>query len=154
MDRIVEKLKRFGYIEEKTEDFKNTRVEKGSVEEIFYSEDGILPDVRGGMSWDVREEKEAMFPWERREREGERREKRRSTSLAELTLPETELRRLRHVGMRMKSRVKVGGSGLTGEIVGRIHERWKEEEVVRVKCEGASALNMKRTHEILEVNVI
>ncbi|KAL8159415.1 LOW QUALITY PROTEIN: hypothetical protein V2J09_000952 [Rumex salicifolius] len=48
MDKIVEKLKRFGYMEdegEKEEKFER-RIEKGSVEDIFYVEDGILPNTR------------------------------------------------------------------------------------------------------------
>ncbi|XP_078435652.1 CRM-domain containing factor CFM3, chloroplastic/mitochondrial-like [Wolffia australiana] len=153
MDRIVEKLKRFGYIEDQPSS--DSLPEKGTVEDIFYSEDGILPDTRGGLSWDLTKEKEVLFPWEKRASsegdDGELGKRKASrTSLAELTLPETELRRLRHAALRTKAKIKVGGAGVTREIVEKIQEKWRTEEVVRIKCEGPPALNMKRMHEILE----
>ncbi|KAI3850905.1 hypothetical protein MKW92_046097, partial [Papaver armeniacum] len=72
------------------------------------------------------------------------------TSLAELTLPESELRRLRNLAVKTKSKTKVGGAGVTQAVVEKIHEKWKSSEIVRLKCEGPPALNMKRLHEILE----
>lgn len=54
------------------------------------------------------------------------------------------------MAIRTKSRTKIKGAGVTKEIVDLIHEKWRTEEVVRLKCEGPSALNMKRMHEILE----
>jgi hypothetical protein len=41
------------------------------------------------------------------------------TSMSELTLPATELRRLRHAAMRAKTRTKVGGAGVTREAAGQ-----------------------------------
>lgn len=155
MEKIVEKLKKFGYIDDYNERKESPLPEKGSVEDIFYAEDGILPDSRGGLSSDLN--KEVRFPWEKpledKEREGggSSVRKRSKTSLAELTLPEGELRRLRHMAVRIKSKTKIKGAGVTKEIVDLIHEQWKTTEVVRLKCEGAPALNMKRVHEILEV---
>lgn len=153
MAKIVEKLRKFGYIDDSEEVKERPLPEKGSVEDIFYAEDGILPDSRGGLSWDVNEK--ARFPWEKPREEEEKqasaRKTRSKTSLAELTLPEGELRRLRHLAIRTKSKTKIGGAGVTKEIVDLIHEKWKTEEVVRLKCEGPPALNMKRMHEILEV---
>lgn len=151
MERIVEKLKKFGYIDESEGRKERALPEKGSVEDIFYAEDGVLPDSRGGLTMDLNEE--ARFPWEKPRLElrdaGERR-KRSKTTVAELTLPEGELRRLRHMAIRMKSKTRIKGGGVTKEIVDVIHEKWRTEEVVRLKCEGPSALNMKRMHEILE----
>jgi RNA-binding protein YhbY len=46
----------------------------------------------------------------------------------------------------------VGGAGVTREIVEKIKEKWKTEEVVRVKVSGTPALNMRLFHEILEVH--
>ncbi|CAL9049352.1 unnamed protein product [Musa banksii] len=152
MAKIVEKLRKFGYIDDSEEVKERPLPEKGSVEDIFYAEDGILPDSRGGLSWDMNEK--ARFPWEKPREEEEKqasaRKTRSKTSLAELTLPEGELRRLRHLAIRTKSKTKIGGAGVTKEIVDLIHEKWKTEEVVRLKCEGPPALNMKRMHEILE----
>ncbi|ONK60599.1 uncharacterized protein A4U43_C08F20320 [Asparagus officinalis] len=152
MERIVEKLKRFGYIDDSAERRERPLPKKGSVEDIFYVEDGVLPDSRGGLTVDLNEE--ARFPWEKpslelKEGGGERR-KRSKTTVAELTLPEGELRRLRHLAIRTKSKTKIKGAGVTKEIVDLIHEKWRTEEVVRLKCEGPPALNMKRMHEILE----
>lgn len=153
MSRIVEKLKKFGYIDDSEEVKERPLPEKGSVEDIFYAEDGILPDSRGGLSLDLNEE--VRFPWEKpseTDNVASARKKRTKTSLAELTLPEGELRRLRHMAIRTKSRTKIKGAGVTKDIVDLIHEKWKTEEVVRLKCEGPPALNMKRMHEILEVS--
>jgi RNA-binding protein YhbY len=71
--------------------------------------------------------------------------------MAELTLPEPELRRLRHAGMRIKSKIQVGGAGVTREIVAKIKDKWRTDEVVRVKVNGTPALNMRIFHEIIEV---
>ncbi|KAL5712322.1 Chloroplastic group IIA intron splicing facilitator CRS1 [Ranunculus cassubicifolius] len=163
MERIVEKLKKFGYVEEPVRERKEKLPEKGSVEDIFYVEEGMLPNSRGGFSeksplgFDskIGGDGEVRFPWEKppvvKENE-ERYSVRRlsKTNLAELTLPEPELRRLRQLAIRTKSKMKVGGGGVTHAVVEAIHEKWQTSEVVRVKCEGPPALNMKRVHEILE----
>ncbi|KAF8700111.1 hypothetical protein HU200_034474 [Digitaria exilis] len=128
---------------------------RGSVEDVFRADDGVLPNARGG--FDPEEEEEGMlgdarFPWERPmpPPEAAPRASRSPTWLAELTLPAAELRRLRHAAIRMKSRTKVGGAGVTREIVEKIREKWKTEEVVRIKVSGTPALNMRLFHEILE----
>ena len=51
----------------------------------------------------------------------------------------------------MKQRLKIGKAGITEGIVNGIHERWRRSEVVRVVCEDICKLNMKRTHDLLEV---
>ncbi|GJN04475.1 hypothetical protein PR202_ga22025 [Eleusine coracana subsp. coracana] len=56
--------------------------------------------------------------------------------------------------MRVKSRTKVGGAGVTLEVVEKIREKWRTEEVVRVKVSGTPALNMRLFHEILEALII
>ncbi|KAJ9154214.1 hypothetical protein P3X46_027573 [Hevea brasiliensis] len=132
MEKIVEKLKKHGYIDERM-------IEKGSVEDIFYVEEEILPNSRGGYSSESplgvedlsKSNGEVRFPWEKpikEENEDERKwtaGNKSSTALAELTLPESKLRRLRNL-------------------------KWKTSEIVRVKVEGAPALNMRRMHETLE----
>lgn len=149
MEKIVEKLKKFGYVDDLQEIKDKSLPEKGSVEDIFYTEDGMLPNSRGGLGTD----EEVRFPWEKPEGGGEdgKRRKESKSTVAELTLPEGELKRLRHLAIRTKSKTKVGGSGITKEIVDKIHTKWQTDEVVRLKCEGPPALNMKRMHEILEV---
>lgn len=73
--------------------------------------------------------------------------------MAERKLPEHELRRLRNVALRMLERTKVGVAGITQALVDSVHEKWRSDEVVKLKFEGPLAINMKRTHDILEVSV-
>ncbi|CAN6999502.1 unnamed protein product [Brassica rapa subsp. trilocularis] len=158
MEKIVEKLRKYGYMEgdDSKEIEQERRIEKGSVEDIFYVEEGMLPDTRGGFS----EESvlgEVGFPWEkisaekRKELESEWTAKKESRySLAEMTLPESELRRLRNLTFRTVSKMKIRGAGVTQVVVDAIKEKWKSAEIVRLKIEGASALNMRKMHETLE----
>ncbi|KAK8973282.1 hypothetical protein V6N11_034380 [Hibiscus sabdariffa] len=168
MEKIVEKLKKFGYVgeeseqKEKGEEQPRREIERGSIEDIFYVEEGILPNTRGGFSNEsplglesvFGSDGEVRFPWEKKKEEQEegkwtaRRDVK--TSVAELTLPESELRRLKNLTFRTKSKMRIKGSGVTQEVVDTIHEKWKTTEIVRLKIEGAPALNMKRMHEILE----
>lgn len=167
MEKIVEKLKKFGYMEdvgsERKEDKKERVIEKGSVEDIFYVEEGMLPNPRGGFSRESplgvesvfgRKGGEVRFPWEKpkekEEKEGGEVRRRHRTSLAELTLPESELRRLQNLTFQKKHKTRIGGAGVTQAVVDMIHERWKTSEIVRLKIEGPPALNMRRMHEILE----
>ncbi|KAK2360973.1 CRM-domain containing factor CFM3, chloroplastic/mitochondrial [Trifolium repens] len=78
--------------------------------------------------------------------------KKRVPTLAELSLTDAEILRLRELGFQMKQKVKVGKAGITEGIVNRIHEQWRRSEVVRIVCEDLCRINMKRTHDILEVN--
>ncbi|CAK7327188.1 unnamed protein product [Dovyalis caffra] len=166
MEKIVEKLKKHGYMDgdvnENKERMQERVIEKGSVEDIFYVEEGMLPNARGGFSKEsplgvedvFKSDGQVRFPWEKPKREEDEgkwtaRSKSR-TSLAELTLPESESRRLRNLTYGTKSKTRVGGRGVTQEVVDAIHEKWKTSEIARVKVEGAPALNMKRMHEILE----
>ncbi|CBI27903.3 unnamed protein product, partial [Vitis vinifera] len=93
------------------------------------------------------------LPWKRREglqpveRDGWGR---RNTRMAERMVPEHELRRLKNIALRMLERIKVGAAGVTQSLVDAIHEKWRKDEVVKLKFEGPSSCNMKRTHEILE----
>ncbi|KAG2306687.1 hypothetical protein Bca52824_026435 [Brassica carinata] len=158
MEKIVEKLRKYGYVEggDDKEVEQERRIEKGSVEDILYVEEGMLPDTRGGFS----EESvlgEVGFPWEkisaekRKELESEWSAKKESRySLAEMTLPESEVRRLRNLTFRTASKMKIRGAGVTQVVVDAIKEKWKSSEIVRLKIEGASALNMRKMHETLE----
>ncbi|XP_028554758.1 CRM-domain containing factor CFM2, chloroplastic isoform X2 [Dendrobium catenatum] len=77
-------------------------------------------------------------------------EKVKMPTVAELTLPRKELKRLRTLGIALTKRLKVGKAGITEGIVNGIHERWRRLEVVKIRCEDVCGMNMKRTHEILE----
>ncbi|GMI70471.1 CRM family member 3A [Hibiscus trionum] len=163
MEKIVEKLKKFGYVgeeneqKEKGEEQPRREIERGSIEDIFYVEEGMLPNTRGGFSkespLEVESDGEVRFPWEKKDEQEEGKWTARrddKTSVAELTLPESELRRLKNLTFRTKSKMRIKGSGVTQEVVDTIHDKWKTTEIVRLKIEGAPALNMKRMHEILE----
>ncbi|KAF8406880.1 hypothetical protein HHK36_006001 [Tetracentron sinense] len=90
------------------------------------------------------------LPWEMNRGLDSADRRRSNTELAEKMVPEPELRRLKNVALRMKERIKVGATGITQALVDCIHDKWKEDEVVKIKFEGPPALNMKRTHEVLE----
>ena len=97
-----------------------------------------------------------LLPWEREEEDEEafgdgKAGRRSNTELAERTIPEHELRRLRDAALRMKERIKVGPGGVTQDIVENIHRKWRVDEVVKMRFEGPPSLNMKRTHDLLEV---
>ncbi|KAL2506655.1 CRM family member 3A [Abeliophyllum distichum] len=122
MERIVEKLKKFGYMDDVSEKNENVGrvIEKGSIEDIFYVEEGLLPDTRGGFSEkslfrDESSNGKVRFPWEKKS---------------------VEVEEKRSLDRR--------------KVVETIREKWRTSEVVRLKFEGAPALNMKRMHEILE----
>lgn len=163
MDKIVRRLKKFGYVDDVEEQIEvgERVVEKGSIEDIFYVEEGMLPNSRGGFSPDSPlgmdhvsgGSRDVRFPWEKPMPDDERRDSVRQkskTSLAELTLPDSELRRLRNLAMRTKNKTRIGGAGVTQLVVDSIRDKWKSVEVVRLKIEGPPALNMKRVHEVLE----
>lgn len=82
---------------------------------------------------------------------GKKDEEQRVPTLAELTLPMEELKRLRGLGIGLKKKLKVGKAGITEGIVNGIHERWRRYEVVKIACEDFCKMNMKRTHDLLEV---
>ncbi|KAF8688815.1 hypothetical protein HU200_042144 [Digitaria exilis] len=97
-----------------------------------------------------------LLPWEREEEEDDdafdvgKTGRRSNTELAERTIPEHELRRLRDAALRMQERIKVGPAGVTQDIVESIHKKWQVYEVLKMRFEGPPSLNMKRTHDLLE----
>jgi hypothetical protein len=158
MSLILRRLQRAGYApEEPAPAAAPLRPPRGSVEDVFRADDGVLPNARGGFDDDAEATLgDARFPWERPmpPPEAAPLAARSPAWMAELTLPAAELRRLRHAAMRVKSRTKVGGAGVTREVVEKIREKWRTEEVVRVKVSGTPALNMRLFHEILEVGPV
>ncbi|KAG8481056.1 hypothetical protein CXB51_025765 [Gossypium anomalum] len=155
----MEKLKKFGYIGEENEQKEEQPrkvIERGSIEDIFYVEKGMWVSKESPLAMETEfgSDVEKMFPWEKRKEEQEEGKWTargdNKASLAELTLPESEFRTLRNLTFRTESKMRIKGAGVTQEVVDTIHEKWKTMEIVRLKVEGATALNMKRIHEILE----
>ncbi|XP_022150112.1 CRM-domain containing factor CFM2, chloroplastic isoform X2 [Momordica charantia] len=170
IQRIADKLRSLGFSEEEPETVSehNTAVGPG---EIFVPLPNQLPKYRVGhtidSSWStpenpvpepgtgiaikrfhgLRNEVEKQ-----KEKEGKVRKKReeRAPTLAELSLPEEELRRLGEIGIRLKRKLKIGKAGITEGIINSIHEQWRRYEVVKIVCEDLCRLNMKRTHDLLE----
>ena len=85
---------------------------------------------------------------------GKRKREERVPTLAELSLSGEELKRLRALGIQLKQKLKVGKAGITEGIVNGIHERWRRSEVVKIVCDDICRVNMKRTHDLLEVRRI
>lgn len=75
-----------------------------------------------------------------------------NAELAEKLIPEAQLKRLRNAALRMVERIKVGSGGVTQELVDSIQDKWKVDEIVKLRFEGPPSHNMKRTHDILEVH--
>ncbi|KAK9705445.1 hypothetical protein RND81_07G057700 [Saponaria officinalis] len=126
---------------------------RDNVEDDFAIDNGLENGVRDNFENCVRESSVDRLPWmgEKDDKEEDNERRRRSkTELAEKTIPEHELKRLRNVALRMKERIKVGDAGVTQAVVDEIHEKWKIDEVVKLKFEGPPAFHMKRTHEVLE----
>ncbi|KAI3801201.1 hypothetical protein L1987_29305 [Smallanthus sonchifolius] len=112
-------------------------VQKGNLERVF-------DDVSNNGQESQRVER---VPWER---EKDLFQSSSNTPLAEKLIPEFELKRLRNKSGRMVERFRVGAAGITQELVDSIHEKWKIDEVVKLKFKGLSTMNMKRIHESLE----
>ncbi|XAR51288.1 hypothetical protein NMG60_11005882 [Bertholletia excelsa] len=102
------------------------------------------------------EEEESVLPWERVEErrvireEGKKKRAVKAPTLAELTIEDEELRRLRRLGMTIRERINVPKAGVTGAVLEMIHEQWRKSELVRLKFHESLAHDMKTAHEIVE----
>ncbi|XP_031259324.1 CRM-domain containing factor CFM3, chloroplastic/mitochondrial [Pistacia vera] len=103
-------------------------------------------------------EDEWMLPWEREEKEREegkvvgmkRRTVVKAPTLAELTIEDEELRRLRRMGMHLRERINVPKAGITQAVLEKIHDNWRKNELVRLKFHEFLATDMKTAHEVVE----
>lgn len=177
IQRIVEKLRSLGYAEEginkvNPEETLSSCPISPSPGEIFVPLRSHLPKHRVGHtldpSWSTPEnpvpepgsgdaiqrfhDLRRGFLKEKEEERLRNKEKERAPTLAELTLPVDEIKRLTSLGIGLKKKLKVGKAGITEGIVNGIHERWRRYEIVRIACEDICRLNMKRTHDLLERN--
>lgn len=76
----------------------------------------------------------------------------KAPTLAELTLEDELLRRLRREGMGIRERISVPKAGLTQDVMDKIHKKWRKEELVRLKFHEDLARDMKTAHQIVEVD--
>ncbi|KAI4347186.1 hypothetical protein L6164_008021 [Bauhinia variegata] len=101
---------------------------------------------------------EMVLPWERDGEKDEaeeldrglRKRREKAPTLAELTLEDEELRRLRRMGMLVKEKISVPKAGLTQAVLDKIHDKWRKGEVVRLKFNEVLARDMKTAHEIVQ----
>ncbi|PRQ16555.1 putative RNA-binding, CRM domain-containing protein [Rosa chinensis] len=115
--------------------------------------DYILVEEKGdddvALPWEKEEEEEELS--EDEEVKGLRRARRsKAPSLAELTIEDEELRRLRRLGMFLRERISVPKAGITQAVLEKIHDKWRKEELVRLKFHEVLAHDMKTAHEIVE----
>ncbi|KAI9154524.1 hypothetical protein LWI28_027527 [Acer negundo] len=178
IQRIADKLRSLGIVEEKTRD-KTLKSEpetetgdKTSAGEIFIPLPDKIPKYRVGhtidASWSTPENpvpepgsgsaivryneiRNEVKKQEALERKTKEKKEALVPTLAELKLSQEELRRLRTLGIELRKKLKVGKAGITEGIVNGIHERWRNVEVVKIVCEDICRLNMKRTHDLLEM---
>ncbi|XP_020266477.1 CRM-domain containing factor CFM3, chloroplastic/mitochondrial [Asparagus officinalis] len=97
------------------------------------------------------------LPWEREEgfadageKETGKRKRVKAPTLAELTIEDEELRRLRREGMTLRERISIPKAGVTKEILEKIHDFWRRSELARLKFHEDLAHDMKTAHEIVE----
>ncbi|GAB4839594.1 hypothetical protein Ancab_029117 [Ancistrocladus abbreviatus] len=112
------------------------------IEEERRKDLGLLPWERG--------EEDGMDSEEEREWRGKKRRTVKAPTLAELTIEDSELRRLRRQGMVLRERINVPKAGVTQAVLEKIHEKWRKTELVRLKFHEALAHDMKTAHEIVE----
>ncbi|KAJ4961131.1 hypothetical protein NE237_021041 [Protea cynaroides] len=99
-----------------------------------------------------------VLPWDRPDEEsgdeegmGLKKKKRvKAPTLAELTIEDAELRRLRTLGMTLRERINIPKAGVTQVILEKIHEQWRKSELVRLKFHETLAHDMKTGHKIVE----
>ncbi|CAL9116607.1 unnamed protein product [Musa acuminata var. zebrina] len=100
-----------------------------------------------------------LLPWERedhggfaKEKDGRdaKRKRVRAPTLAELTIEDSELRRLRRMGIMLRERITVPKAGVTQAITEKIHDAWRKSELVRLKFHETLANDMKTAHELVE----
>ncbi|KAJ9677006.1 hypothetical protein PVL29_022147 [Vitis rotundifolia] len=159
IERIVLRLRNLG-LGSDDDDENEGEVESGDTMPVTGDEklgdllhrDWVRPD-----SMLIEDEDDMILPWERgeerQEEEGDGRLKRRAVrapTLAELTIEDEELRRLRRLGMTIRERINVPKAGITQAVLGKIYEKWRKEELVRLKFHEALAHDMKTAHEIVE----
>ncbi|THG22139.1 hypothetical protein TEA_020855 [Camellia sinensis var. sinensis] len=159
IERIVLRLRNLGLgsDDEEEEEEENWAMRLTGDEKLgdLLRRDWVRPDkilVEG------EDEDESVLPWERVVEErivvDEQVKKKRvlkAPTLAELTMEDEELRRLRRLGMTIRERISVPKAGVTGAVLEKIHEQWRKSELVRLKFHECLAHDMKTAHEIVEV---
>ncbi|RZB95196.1 CRM-domain containing factor CFM3, chloroplastic/mitochondrial isoform D [Glycine soja] len=117
-------------------------------EDDFLRREWLRPD-QALFPWDKGQEEDAEEPGEQ-QKEKLKKKNVNALTLAEQTLVEEELRRLRTLGMSLKEKITIPKAGLTRAVLDRIHRHWSNCELVRLKFHEFLAQNMKLAHQIVE----
>lgn len=158
IERIVLRLRNLGLGSDDEEEEELDEMAPTGDEKLgdLLRRDWIRPD-----SMLVEDENDTLLPWERgggvmdeKEEEcsesGLKKRTVKAPTLAELTIEDAELRRLRRLGMTLRERINVPKAGVTQVILEKIHEKWRKSELVRLKFHESLANDMKTAHEIVE----
>ncbi|XP_061344994.1 CRM-domain containing factor CFM3, chloroplastic/mitochondrial-like [Gastrolobium bilobum] len=144
IERVVLRLRNLGLA---SDDEEPTR-------DVFLRREWVRPDA-------TLAQEDMALPWEKEEREDEviedkglrkkkKKKKVKAQTLAELTLGEEELSRLRTLGMQIREKVNIPKAGLTQAVIDKIHHEWSKNEVVKLKFHEILARDMKLAHQIFE----
>ncbi|MCO5603694.1 hypothetical protein L7F22_057845 [Adiantum nelumboides] len=97
---------------------------------------------------------DTKFAWEFEENSKEEQEEKdkrvKTPTLAELIIPPNQLKQLRTASMALERPVRVGRLVITDNIADKIIGRWRNSELVKIKCGGPAAINMMKIHKDLE----
>ncbi|KAK9714106.1 hypothetical protein RND81_06G072000 [Saponaria officinalis] len=160
IDRIVGKLRNLGLDSDDDDDDEEEEENEDEKLGNLLKRDWIRGDA---MLVEEKKSEFGLLPWERDEVEeeggevGEVRENVKKTkrvvkpaTLAEKTIVEAELKRLRGQGMVLKDKVNVPKAGLTQAVLDKIHAKWRKSELVRLRFHEDLAHDMKTAHIIVE----
>lgn len=104
-----------------------------------------------------------LLPWEREDNrrfleeedsKSSKRKRVKAPTLAELTIEDSTLRRLRRMGIMLRERITVPKAGVTQAITEKIHDAWRKSEIVRLKFHEDLVHDMKTAHELVEVGIL
>lgn len=163
IDRIVLRLRNLGLGSD--DDEEEVENEHPATSEMALTGDEKLGDllrrdwVRPDRILVEDEDEETVLPWEREQERNQEEEREiggvkkrtmKAPTLAELTLEDAELRRLRTVGTTLRERITVPKAGITGAVLEKIHDQWRKCELVRLKFHEVLARDMRTAHEIVQ----
>ncbi|KAE9613916.1 putative RNA-binding, CRM domain-containing protein [Lupinus albus] len=152
IDRVVLRLRNLGLQDEEQQQYEVNEVSGDLLGREWIRPDTSFREDNGDMvlPWEkeeVEEEKEEIEG----EKKGLRKRRVKAKTLAELTLDEEEMRRLRIIGMQLRDKVNVPKAGLTQVVLDKIHDVWRKSEMVRLKFHEVLAKDMKAAHQIVEL---
>ncbi|KAJ8553438.1 hypothetical protein K7X08_024116 [Anisodus acutangulus] len=162
IERIVLRLRNLGLgsdDEDEEEDNSKLGTMQSNVEEEklgdLLKRNWVRPDMILEESDD--EGDNTLLPWERgtedevvEEQRGGKKRAVKAPTLAELTIEDEELRRLRRNGITLREHINVPKAGVTGAVLEKIHHSWRKNELIKLKFHEVLAHDMRTGHEIVE----